>query len=71
MQQFYEMIKPLLHIYLPLLVVYLLFVIYCVVNLFKQENFSTDKKVLWFLIIVFVQVIGPIAYLLVGRKRYE
>lgn len=71
MQQFYEMIKPSLHIYLPLLVVYLLFVIYCVINLIKQKNFSTGKKVLWFLIIMLVQVIGPIAYLLVGRKRYE
>lgn len=71
MEQIYQMIKPSLHIYLPVLAVYLLLLIYCLVNLFKQKHFSTGKKVLWSLIILFVQVIGPVAYLLVGRKKYE
>lgn len=71
MEQFYEMIKPSLHIYLPILGVYLLILVYCIISLIKQKHFSTSKKAVWFVIILLVQVIGPVAYLLVGRKKYE
>lgn len=71
MQPIYEMIKPSLNIYLPILAVYLLFLIYCMIHLFNQKHLSTGKKIFWLFIILFVQVIGPVAYLLIGRKKYE
>jgi len=57
-------------ILLPLVVIELGLVIFSLVDLFKPERrVIGDNKLVWALIIVLVGTIGPIVYLLAGRKQ--
>jgi hypothetical protein len=57
-------------ILLPLVVIELGLVVFSLVDLFKSERRVVgDNKLVWALIIVLVGTIGPIVYLLVGRKQ--
>jgi Phospholipase_D-nuclease N-terminal len=57
-------------ILLPLVVIELGLVAFSLVDLFKSERRVVgDNKLVWALIIVLVGTIGPIVYLLVGRKQ--
>lgn len=60
----------LLLILLPLVVIELGLVVFSLVDLFKPERrVIGDNKVVWALIILLVGTIGPIVYLLAGRKQ--
>jgi Phospholipase_D-nuclease N-terminal len=57
-------------ILLPLLLIELGLVVFSLVDLFKPERrVIGNNKLVWALIIVLVGTIGPIAYLLAGRKQ--
>jgi hypothetical protein len=57
-------------IFLPLVVIELGLVVFSLVDLFKPERrVIGDNKLVWGLIIVLVGTIGPIVYLLAGRKQ--
>jgi hypothetical protein len=57
-------------ILLPLVVIELGLVVFSLVDLFKPERrVIGDNKLVWALIIVLVGTIGPIVYLLAGRKQ--
>jgi hypothetical protein len=57
-------------ILLPLALIELGLVIFSLVDLFKPERrVIGDNKLVWALIIVLVGTIGPIVYLLAGRKQ--
>ena len=60
----------LLLIILPLAVIELGLVVFSLVDLFKTERRVVgDNKLVWALIIVLVGTIGPIVYLLAGRRQ--
>ena len=60
----------LLLILLPILVIELGLVVFSLVDLFKPERrVIGDNKLVWALVIVVVGTIGPIVYLLAGRKQ--
>ena len=57
-------------ILLPLVLIELGLVVFSLVDLFKPERRVVgDNKLVWALIIVLVGTIGPIVYLLAGRKQ--
>jgi len=57
-------------ILLPLALIELGLVIFSLVDLFKPERrVIGDNKLVWALVIVLVGTIGPIVYLLAGRKQ--
>ena len=60
----------LLLILLPIIVIELGLVVFSLVDLFKPERrVIGDNKLVWALVIVVVGTIGPIVYLLAGRKQ--
>jgi hypothetical protein len=60
----------LLLILLPLVVIELGLVVFSLVDLFKPERrVIGDNKLVWAVVIVVVGTIGPIVYLLAGRKE--
>jgi hypothetical protein len=60
----------LLLILLPLVVIELGLVVFSLVDLFRAERRVVgNNKLIWALIIVLVGTIGPIVYLLAGRKQ--
>ncbi|HEX6798801.1 MAG TPA: PLD nuclease N-terminal domain-containing protein [Ktedonobacterales bacterium] len=59
----------LLFALLPLVLIDLGIVIYCIVDLFKPDRrVRGGNKIVWLLIILFVSTLGWVAYLLIGRE---
>jgi len=60
----------LLLVLLPLVVIEVGLVVFSLVDLFKPERHVVgNNKLVWALVIVLVGTIGPIVYLLAGRKQ--
>lgn len=53
---------------LPLVAIQLGLAIYCIVKIFN-EGVQNLNKVAWTLICLFANLIGPIIFLIVGRKK--
>jgi hypothetical protein len=53
----------------PLILLELGLLIFALVDLIRRRKVRGDNKVLWALLIIFVQIIGPCLYLLLGRKE--
>jgi hypothetical protein len=60
--------KDMLLILSPLILLQLSLAIYCGIKIFREGVQNLNKWV-WFLICLFVNVIGPVLFLLVGRKK--
>jgi hypothetical protein len=60
-------IRPLIPFLVPILLIQLGLVIAALLDLFKREK-TRGPKWLWLIIILFVNLIGPIIYFLVGRE---
>ncbi len=57
-------------ILLPLVVIEVGLVVFSLIDLFRPERrVLGDNKLIWVLVILLVGTIGPIVYLLVGRKQ--
>ncbi len=54
---------------IPLLILQLALMIVALVDLIKRQRVRGDNKVLWALVIVLVNIIGPVVYLIFGREE--
>ncbi|MEH7500442.1 PLDc N-terminal domain-containing protein [Neobacillus drentensis] len=52
----------------PILILQLILVIVAIIDLVRVEN-TNGPKWLWALIILLINIIGPILYFVIGRKR--
>lgn len=64
-----EELKLLLPIIVPLLVIQLALAIVAVVKIMKKKEFRFLNKVSWLLIVLLLQLIGPICYFVFGRSE--
>jgi hypothetical protein len=60
-------IRPLIPFLLPILLIQLGLVIAALLDLVKREK-TRGPKWLWLIVILFVNLIGPIIYFLAGRE---
>lgn len=52
---------------LPLIIIQFTLMIIGVVSVIKKTNFNYLNKVSWLLLVMFIQIIGPIAYFIMER----
>jgi hypothetical protein len=52
---------------IPLFVLEVALMVIALVDLVKRERVRGGNKVVWALVIIFISIIGPIVYLLLGR----
>lgn len=52
----------------PIAVIQLILLVVALVDCIRNENLK-DKKVMWILIIIFANIIGPILYFIIGRRN--
>jgi len=64
----YILTKDMLLILSPLILLQISLAVYCGIKIFR-EGVQNLNKWAWFLICLFVNVIGPVLFLLVGRKK--
>ncbi|SIO05810.1 PLDc N-terminal domain-containing protein [Algoriphagus halophilus] len=48
--------------------IYTILWIYCLVDIIRSEYKDANMKLIWLIIILFAQVIGPIIYLILGKS---
>ncbi len=63
-----ETIKPYIPFLIPVIILQLGLMIFCLVDLIRREK-TKGPKALWAVIIVLVNIIGPVVYLVVGREE--
>ena len=63
----WEEIKDILPWLIPLVIIELTLMVVALVDLAKRKQVRGDSKVVWALLIIFVNIIGPIVYLIGGR----
>lgn len=54
---------------LPIILINISLVIWCFVDWWKREKFRYFPKMVWLIIFLFIQLIGPVSYLLFGRDH--
>lgn len=54
----------------PLIVIQFGLSIYCIIDIFRNGVRNLNKSI-WILIVLFINLIGAISYLLLGRKRWQ
>lgn len=65
--EFMELLPQLLPVLLPILIVISVLVITALVNLIKKQVPFT-QKIIWLIIILFINIIGPIIYFVIGSR---
>ena len=68
--QLLEILPQLMPFLMPVLLLQLVMLIVALINFLKKELPMKDK-VIWLLIIVCVQIIGPVVYFAVGSKMLD
>ncbi|MDV2988604.1 MAG: PLD nuclease N-terminal domain-containing protein [Dehalogenimonas sp.] len=61
------LIKDLLPLLIPIIIIELVLVVVALLDLSKRQKVKGESKVVWVLIIIFLNLIGPIIYLVWGR----
>lgn len=54
---------------LPLVIINLTLIIWCLFDWLKREKFKLLPKIAWLFIFLFIQFIGPLFYLFYGRNN--
>ncbi len=65
----FDNIVELLPFLIPLIIIELALLIIALIDLVKREHVRGGNKIVWALIIVFINLIGPIIYLIFGRQE--
>ena len=65
----FDQIMRLVPLLIPLLIVQLGLLIFALVDLLKPERVTRGPKWVWALVIVLVNLIGPIIYFAAGREE--
>jgi hypothetical protein len=66
-QEIIDELVRLLPIIIPLLIVQTGLMIAALVHAIRHPYYKTGNKVLWILVIIFVNLIGPVLYFIIGR----
>ena len=53
---------------IPLFLIQVALMVITLVDLFKRENMTSNTRLVWAFVIILINVIGPIVYLIAGRK---
>jgi len=64
-----EIIMSLMPILIPLMLVQLGLMIVALVHAAKATKFKTGNKIMWIVIIILVDIIGPVLYFVLGRDE--
>ncbi|MGE5224952.1 MAG: PLD nuclease N-terminal domain-containing protein [Omnitrophica WOR_2 bacterium] len=63
-----ELLRRLLPLLVPILLIQLGLMVYCLIDLSRRER-TRGPKWLWAVVIVLGELLGPVAYLIFGREE--
>ena len=62
-------LKDMLPFIIPIIVVQLTLIVIAILDLARREHVAGGSKLVWVLVIVLINIIGPIVYLAFGRRE--
>jgi hypothetical protein len=62
-----EMLKEYLPFLIPIIAVELILMVTALVHVIKHPHYRFGNQVIWILLVVFIQIIGPVIYFVFGR----
>lgn len=68
MEEELQIIKDMLPFLIPLIIVQLALLVIALVDLLKRQHMPGNTRLVWLIVIIFVNIFGPIIYLIFGRK---
>lgn len=52
---------------LPIFIIEMVLMLIALIHVIKYDNFKVGNKAIWIIIVVVFQIIGPVAYFIIGR----
>ena len=62
-----ESIQEYLPFLIPLVIADFALAMTALIHVLKHPNYRFGNKVMWIVIVLFIQIIGPVVYFLIGR----
>ncbi|HAB62277.1 MAG TPA: hypothetical protein DCE48_16550 [Lachnospiraceae bacterium] len=62
-----EQLQEYLPLLLPLIIVELVLMITALVHVLRHNSYRFGNKVMWAIIVVVIQILGPVVYFVLGR----
>jgi len=69
MTQEIQVILETIPFLIPIILLELGLLVFALVDLIRRKRVRVDSNILWVIIIIFIQIIGPLVYLFLGRKE--
>ena len=63
-----ERIIPYLPFLIPVLILQLVLMVTALVHVLRHDHYKQGNRVLWVIVVVVVNIIGPILYFMLGRS---
>ena len=63
-----DIVREYLPILIPIIILEVGLMIYSLRHVLKHDRYKFGSRTVWILIVVFIQIIGPILYLTIGRE---
>ena len=63
-----DVIREYLPILIPIIILEIGLMIYSFSHVLKHDRYKFGSRTMWILIVIFIQIIGPILYLTIGRE---
>ncbi|GAF39175.1 hypothetical protein FC83_GL002708 [Agrilactobacillus composti DSM 18527 = JCM 14202] len=63
----WQLLADNLPIFIPLILLELILMVTALVHVLRHPHYRFGNRILWVLIVVFIQIIGPILYFVFGR----
>lgn len=63
-----QIIRDMLPFLIPLLIIQLVLLVIALLDLLKRQNMPGNTRLIWLIVIIFVNIFGPVIYLIFGRK---
>jgi len=66
-----EMLLPFLPILIPYIILTYGLAIFALVHVLKHRHYRYGNTLIWALIVMLVQIVGPVLYFVIGRGEEE
>jgi len=63
-----QIIRDMLPFLIPLIIVQLALLVIALLDLLKRQNMPGNTRLIWLIVIIFVNIFGPVIYLIFGRR---
>jgi len=61
------MSNGILLVFIPIIILSLVLAVTALIHVLRNDNYRFGNRVMWVLIVLFVTMIGPLAYFVIGR----